>query len=79
MGAVQIFFIIIIIIITVRRYLCVSMPPAVMPLIERWTWVFNVRSDLCACCAHEGETGDDESALVLKEPKNDSSPCLDPD
>ena len=37
----------------------------VLLLLKGGDGIFNVRNDLCACCAHEGETGTDESAQVL--------------
>ena len=35
------------------------------PLTERWTWIFNVRTELGVYSAHEGETSSDESAQLL--------------
>ena len=43
------------------------MAPAVGPSLfsQGGHGIFNVRSDLIACCAHEGETRSDESARAL--------------
>ena len=51
----------------ITRYLCTSVPPAVWSSYRNWGGhgIFNARNDLSACCAHEGETGTDESAKML--------------
>ena len=41
----------------VTPYLCVSIPPAVRPSLAEKSGlgIFNVRNDLRACCANEGD------------------------
>ena len=54
--------------ITIARYLRVTCHRPLGLLWSNWKGgyrTFNVRNDFSACCAHAGETGTDESALML--------------
>ena len=56
-------------------YLCVSMSLAVWPSrIESGHGVLNVRRDIITRCAHEDETGTDESAKSVDKEKLKNGP-----